>query len=400
MRIMYGPADRRNPSDLPLKLPRNNDFTDIFGYLEAHGDEPIGARAPLNEVDALIISRLAYLYFEGLVGPSYTAKVKIGDIAGTYLSLSKTDAISFLLEEDFHLVTAIQNRARFSRIKVCGYRTFFSEKEVKQFAAMTFILPNRMAYIAFRGTDGSLSGWREDFDIGFLGVIPSDLDALRYARETMEALPNMKGFYIGGHSKGGNLAQYAAFKLSKRLKERIAGVYIFDAPGFRRDVFTKLDRETLSDRIFGFAPTQSVVGMILYSGVIYTPIVSRNFLLLQHDIYNWCVQGKSLVRGRFQSLPYAVKRMSKEFFETMDIPQLERCIDALFGAIRVERGDMRNASLDISLARMVSMVFMVRRVPPAERKTFLKVFSTIARNMKSIVSIERDRDKLSDIRGR
>ena len=275
-----------------------------------------------------------------------------------------------------------------------GYHSFFSEESVEQFAAMTLLLPDGTAYISFRGTDGSLSGWREDFDLAFLGIIPSHKRALKYAREAMDSLTRVKSFYIGGHSKGGNLASFAACKLPKRLKRNVTAVYIFDAPGFRRDVFTALDRDALADRTFAFAPCQSIIGMILYSPATYTPILSRSTLFFQHDLYNWCVEGNGLVRSDFQRISYGVKRMTKDFFETMDVRHLQGCIDVLFSAIRAEKGSMRNATMDINLARMVSLVMLLRRIPADQRRTFIKVFSTVADHMRHLAEIERARLKV------
>ncbi len=392
MRREY-PGVKANPAR-PLRVTRRSSFGDIFTYIAAKGGRTIGVRAPFTEVDALILSRVAYLYLEGLSPTDFRSKVKIKDIGDTYLKLSKTDAISILQAEDVHLMQAIKGTRRFGNIAVTGYQSFFSEESVEQFAAMTLLLPDGTAYISFRGTDGSLSGWREDFDLAFLGIIPSHKRALKYAREAMDSLPKVKAFYIGGHSKGGNLASYAACKLPKRLKRSIKAVYIFDAPGFRRDVFTVLDRDSLLDRTFAYAPCQSIIGMILYSPAPYTPILSRSSLFYQHDLYNWCVQGDSLARSDFQRISYGVKRMSKDFFETMDVRHLQGCIDVLFSAIRAEKGSMRNATMDINLARMVSLVMLLRRIPAAERRTFIKVFSTVADHVRRLAEIERARLKV------
>ena len=378
---------------IPDRPGRKQTYGDIFSYIEEKGRFPIGSKYPFNEVDALVLSRVAYLYFEGLVGPDFRSRTKIKDIADTYLSLTKKDAISVLQAEDVHLVKAIKNTRRFGELKLTGYRSYFSEDDVEQFAGVTIILTDKTAFISFRGTDGSLNGWREDFDLGFLGVIPSDRDALKYAKEAMDSLPKVEAFYIGGHSKGGNLAAYTACTLPRRLKVMVKHVYIFDAPGFRKDVYQTLDRDSLAERTSAYAPSQSIIGMILYTIAPYTAVLSRRSLFFQHDTYNWCVDGDRLARGRFQRISYGVKRMSKDFFETMDIRYLEGCIDTLFSAIRSERGAMRNGTMDVNLSRMFSLMMMLRRIPPDHRRTFLSIFSSVTSHMRRIASVERRRVK-------
>lgn len=369
-------------------------YGDVFDYIQRQGGFGFTKGHPFNEVDALILSRVAYMYFEDLVPQDFGRSVRLKEIADDYLVGAEKGTRPVLQAEDVELMRSIKDSHRFATVRLTGYRSYFSVKHQEQFSALTVVLPDKTAFISFRGTDGSLNGWREDFDLGFLGVIPSDKDAFRYAKDAIESLSGVSGFRIGGHSKGGNLASYVACKLPKRLKDKVIGVYIFDAPGFRQDVIAKLSLGSLAKVTHAFAPVQSIIGMILYSPCVYTPVVSRKALVFQHDIYNWCIEGKSFVRGAFLGLCYGVKKMTRDVFETMDIDHVENCIDMLFGAIRQQKNDGDNSSMDIGVTRMFSLLLLLRKIPKVYRKTLLYAFSKVTDHIKRIQEAAKMRKKV------
>lgn len=387
----------------PLRVPRRSTYTDVFGYIDEYGDTPVGEDAPLNVLDALVLTRVAYLYFDKLVGRDFKHPVALKDISESLLSGIADGSIPTMEKKDAPLARSICSHPRFSGISLAGYRSDFSAENVKQFAAVTILIGDDLAFVSYRGTDGSLNGWREDFDLGFLGVIPSDVEAVSYAEDAMRAYPKRR-FLIGGHSKGGNLAEYAAFQLSKNLKRRLDRVYIFDAPGFRRDAYLTLDRDSLEGKVEAYAPSQSIFGMILYTPAVYRPILSRSTNVFQHDIYNWCVDGKDLVPTQFSPLAYGVKKMSKDFFETMDIRYLESCIDVLFSAFREaglyderegtpeEREEERRNS---GGRRIFSLMMMLRKIPREQRKTFMSIFTSVASNIRRMAEAERHRRQIA-----
>lgn len=127
-------------------------------------------------------------------------------------------------------MTALAASPRFRNIQMLGYTEQFDAAEEKQFAAVCFQITPDLCYIAFRGTDSTLVGWKEDFNMAFKCPVPSQKTAVRYLTD---AARHCRGkILVGGHSKGGNLAVYAAVKCSEDIQKRIERVYSHDGPGF------------------------------------------------------------------------------------------------------------------------------------------------------------------------
>lgn len=371
-----------------------SDTTNLFGYVEKFGSFPIDEKHPLNHVDGLILCRLSYMYFEGLLGSSFHRSAKIKDIGPKYLELVKIDSCTVLQIEDVKLMEMIMNAKRFANWKLTGYQSIYSEKNTEQFAAVTVLLPNKTAFISYRGTDGSLNGWREDFNLGFLGILPSDIDALKYLKDAIENLSDRyDNFMVGGHSKGGNLAAYAASCLPVQDKKKISKVLLIDAPGFRRDVFEKLKYKSLGKKVEAFSPCQSLFGVILYNIAPIRVVVSDKLLAFQHDIYQWRIRGEDFYFGNFQSVTWAVKKMSKDVFETMSHEEVERCLDMLFGILKESNKKASGPAMNMNWSRILGMLFLLRKLSKNERNLYFKIFGMVASQMRLIGLVDKKRQK-------
>ena len=186
---------------------------------------------------------------------------------------------------------------------------------------------------------GTFNGWKEDFDLGVLGSIPSHNDAMKYVKESMNHFQG-KGFIFGGHSKGGNLASYVALNLPKSLREeRFIKAYIIDGPGFRKDILLKGEFESIQDKVVSLAPNQSVVGMILYSPFPVQPVDSKGLIVFQHDVYLWKIQWTDFVRGNFDPISYTVKRWTISIFEDMQVDEIKMTLDVIFDFLQGLYGD-------------------------------------------------------------
>ena len=150
----------------------------INTYLRRFGRYTLREK-PFNEIDALILSELAYVNFQ-LVAPS------IDESKAKPLHLKKLvvdDPLAFYRGS----VDAIQNRTmvklmmksrRFKDLKIGFCENVFEQKTINQFFAMTIFLPTGEAFVAFRGTDTSLLGWKEDFYFAFEEAILAQVEAL------------------------------------------------------------------------------------------------------------------------------------------------------------------------------------------------------------------------------
>lgn len=254
----------------------------LFDYLTWRGDLTL-AQTPFCEVDALVLSRLAYLPFDGAVSESFTEEIPLREAAK--LLLAQEDFSSrVLVAQDIRLLTELAKSARFGDILLSGSESILDLETQTQFAALTINLGN-MRCFAFRGTDNTFVGWKEDFNMTFTYPIPSQLRAAEYLQRGMAETQGEA--IVCGHSKGGNLAVYAAALCPE--PERITAIYNHDGPGFDDRLFSTAGYQAIRTKIHTYVPQSSIVGLLLEHVDGYTIIRSENEGLMQHDLYSWQV---------------------------------------------------------------------------------------------------------------
>ena len=262
-------------------------MADFFDYLDWRGDLPMEA-VPPNAVDTLILSELCYMDFTGLVREDFLYPVPLKVAAEAFLALpDREDRVR--VKKDLDLLARCAESPRFAGLRLVFYRNELLPQLQSQFAAVTWLLPDGTALITFRGTDMSLAGWKEDFNMSFQPTVPAQEKALRY----LEAFARCHtgSIALAGHSKGGNMAVFAAAQTQPELQERITAVHNHDGPGFPRTMMTDPGYRAMLPKIRTFVPESSVVGMLLEHEEPYTVIKSRQVSLLQHEPYSWVILG-------------------------------------------------------------------------------------------------------------
>ena len=209
----------------------------------------------------------------------------------------------------------------------------FQEQQEQQFSATTFLLDNDTAYVAFRGTDNTLVGWKEDFNMSFQSEVPSQTAAAAYLQE-FSALP-IHHILVGGHSKGGNLAVFAAVKAPPVLQARIQAVYNNDGPGFCSDILHSVAYYQILHKVHTFVPEASIVGMLLEHEEDYQVIASTQHGFLQHDPYSWCVNGADwYYLPETSSTSQRLDASLKHWIASMQPAERERMVDTIFHLLR------------------------------------------------------------------
>lgn len=274
-------------------------MANMLDYLGWYGGLPFDV-VPYNEVDAALLAQLSYVALEGIV-PSWDegGEVSLAEVAERLVTDLGKDRI-YATPGVVSPLTAMlpQTMAagrRFSDARLLGLRSILDEETNEQFCAVTIRLGRGVTYVAFRGTDDTLVGWREDFQMTY-ETVPSQLHAVHYLERVMRGLPD-ETFDVGGHSKGGNLAVYAAAKASPELKERISAVWNLDGPGFEPSVLTDEELEPVADRIHLIVPAFDVVGQLLERQTPLEVVVSDEQGVQQHDAMSWQVLGPAFVRA-------------------------------------------------------------------------------------------------------
>jgi hypothetical protein len=246
--------------------------------------------------------------------------------------------VTFAPDRTKQLLTAVAASPRFRDIKVMGYVSKLDKAQEKQFSAMTFRLAPRLSYIAFRGTDGTVVGWKEDFNMAFRSPIPSQEEAIRYLTQAGRHCPGQ--ILVGGHSKGGNLAVYASAFCKESLQLRIQRVYSHDGPGFLPHVLQSPGMAAILPRVEKTLPQSSVVGLLLEHQEALKIVKSRSVSVLQHDPFTWEVEKGSFVPlEQFTRDARHLDRTLTAWLQKMDHTQRERLVEALFGIL--ESTDVR-----------------------------------------------------------
>lgn len=266
-------------------------MADMLDYLAWRGDIEF-PQMPVNPVDALIFSTLSYIQFEDIVPDNPMQSISLEEAAAGLFSLANPQN-RVRVKKDLELLEAAAKSPRFDNIKMSFYRSILIPEEDTQFAAVTIFLEDGSAYIAFRGTDSTLVGWKEDFNMTFQSSIPAQRLALEYVQEFAAAHPIP--IWMGGHSKGGNLAVYAAAKCGELLQKRIVGVYNQDGPGFSEAMIDDSGYRSILPKLRSYVPQSSVIGMLLEHEEPYTIIKSSQIGLMQHDPYTWMVMGANFL---------------------------------------------------------------------------------------------------------
>ena len=331
-------------------------MADLFDYLRWRGDLSFAQVAP-SPVDALIFSALSYLTFGGSVAERPDIPVSLRDAADEFFKEPDQEK-RCRVKTDLSLLLAAANSKRFGNTLLLQYRDILIPEEETQFAAITFLLDNNSAFIAFRGTDYSLTGWKEDFNMSFRKAIPAQLLAVQYTEEAAMRYP--MPLYLGGHSKGGNLAVFATVKSNPTVRSRIQAVYNHDGPGFTDFVLKDPAYLEIVPRVQTIIPQSSVIGMLLEHEEPYTVIKSRQIGLLQHDFYSWLLEGPEFV-------PMEEVTDSSKFLD-MTIKEW------LSGMTNEERNEIVDTVFDLLEIGNVNSVFDL--IHPKNVRTYLKTLTT------------------------
>lgn len=336
-------------------------MADLLDYLKWRGDLTFLQDAP-NEVDALIFSALSYLNMEGIVSPSPSDPVSLSDAAQEFFALP--DHMQRIrVKADLGLLSAAAESRRFGNTRLMFYRELLEEDT--QFAAVTFCLEDGSAFLAFRGTDYSLVGWKEDFNMAFQPVIPAQALAVQYTLDFCKA--HIMPIRLGGHSKGGNLAVFAASKSDPLLQQRILAVYNMDGPGFGEFLLNDPGYRAIVPRIRTYVPQSSVVGMLLEHEEPYQIVKSKQIGILQHETYSWEIMGKCFIlKEEITEGSRFLNKAIKAWLESMTPAERNEVVDRLFDLLTTGNVD---SALDIIQPKNIRNYLKTLKSDESIRKT-------------------------------
>ncbi len=330
-------------------------MANIIDYLSWRGDVPLHA-IPFNDVDNLILSEFSYLLLEHAMPASGEMTVRELQEA----LKDRPDAFFYIERENNRLLLKLMAEGeRFANARLLLYRYETDEVKEEQFAAVTLMLSDGTMFISYRGTDNTIVGWKEDFNMTFACPVPAQVDALAYLLEAAKLLPGP--IRMGGHSKGGNLAVYAAAHAPDHVQDRILQVYSNDGPGMDEETFGSPGYARVVPRLRSIVPQSSVIGILLQHPEDYMVVRSNAFGIFQHNPFSWQVQRTGFeVIEALQPGSRHLDQVMKTWLKNMDHKERMTVVDTMFTVLSATKaatvenlgeGILHNAAVMLSAVK-------------------------------------------------
>lgn len=330
-----------------------------------------------NEIDNLILSRLSYFPFDGLIKEN--EEITIKESYERYKKIGTTGRI--LQKEDIDLFPVLANSVRFGKMKITNYINKLDPIQEKQFSAITILMPDDTIYVAYRGTDNTIIGWKEDFNMSFSDLVPAQTDAVSYLEKIAEKYENK--IRVGGHSKGGNLAVYAAAFCKRKTQERIINVYNNDGPGFCEKVVNSKEYKEILSRVHTYIPQTSIIGRLLNHEEETIILKSTETGIMQHDLYSWQVLGDKFVRDEQTDSSKFIDKTITDWLKAVNPEQREIFIDTFFEILNATGAKTLS---EIGSNKVLSIKTMLKTYQDIDQETkeimlkTLKIFINIGKS--------------------
>lgn len=310
----------------------------IFDYLDWRGDIKLSAD-PFNDVDNLILAELTYTAFDGIVAGSGKGMPlhEVRDAFFTVNSRAEIERNDDIRSRASLLMDGMVTGARFRDILLSDYVNIIDAEDDLQMAAITYTLGDGSAYIAFRGTDNTVVGWKEDFNMSYLHETGGQREAIRYLNSVGSGLD--MPLRVGGHSKGGNFAVYASAFCMPEVREKITAIYTNDGPGFRNEVMESEGYRQISSKIRSIVPESSVIGMLLKSSAEPLIVDSSGKFLQQHDGMTWQVMRNAFVPARQTDVGRFIKDTQNDWLSKLDDDTRKSFVNQLFSILNSTGAD-------------------------------------------------------------
>lgn len=351
-------------------------LANLLDYLDWRGDLPFSA-APFNEVDNLIFTQLCFLDLDNLVPTDPTATpVRLEHAIDRFFERHPMESTSMGMIVP-HAILLLADRARrctrFRDVCLTGFVNHIDSKIQLQFSATTYLLGDGSAYVSFRGTDDTLVGWKEDFNMSFSPTVPAQAKASQYLENILRTI--RRPLHLGGHSKGGNLAVYAAVHVDPADRIRILDVYSNDGPGFHPQILRSDAFRAMRHKIRCIVPESSIVGMLLDHEEPYRIVKSSAKGLFQHDGFSWEVLGDHfLTLKHLSEESKLIDRTLHLWLSKMDNAAREEFIDSVYAVLSANHAQ----TLTELNADKKALLASLRTIDPKTRDMLMKLVMLLA----------------------
>lgn len=348
----------------------------IMDYISWRGDLSF-EQSQFNEVDNLILACFSYVNLDGISAVTKQKGIGLKKLTKEFMKLHTMKELeadkSFIRLAPFMMMEMAKS-VRFGKCVVRNYVNDIVTEAEQQFAAMEIVLEDGTSYVSFRGTDDTIIGWKEDFNLS-TGVVPAQKRAIEYLQKISEHTDGM--LRVGGHSKGGNLAIYGSV-MCKSAHEKILEIYSNDGPGFSREFQELPEMKEMMPKIIRIIPEYSIIGTLLEHEKEPVIVASSSKGLLQHDGFSWEVQGPALVRR--DSLNKTALRFIEilhKWIDGMDTEQKRLLIEDLFATLQASGYENLSEVQSGGLKSLAAMVKRVEKFAPESRGMMQELLTAI-----------------------
>lgn len=344
----------------------------ILEYIKWRGDLTL-KQTEFNEIDNLILARLSYFDLDDII----TGKEEI-TIKEAYEKFKKKNVnkVKVLQKEDLQLFPELAKSKRFSEMKITEYINKINKEQEKQFSAVTIIMPDNTIYVAFRGTDNTIIGWKEDLNMSFKKNVPAQIDGVKYLTKIAKKYSNK--LRIGGHSKGGNIAIYASAFSDNEIRKRIIKIYNNDGPGVDDEVTKSEAYINILEKIKTYVPQTSIIGRLLSHEEKYTVVKSTQVGIMQHDLYTWQLLGKEFIHlDEVDNGSIFIDKTIKTWLKEVDPKQRGETINIIFDIL--EQTDATTISeVKTNWLKNIGIILKTyKNIDPKEKEIAIKTMEAL-----------------------
>ena len=366
-------------------------MSNLLDYLAWRGDLSF-ARDPFNSIDALILSCLSYVDFTGVVSDK-GEKITMENAAAKFFSIHSEEELAKDKSFINFAPAMLKALAGTERFKSAYLQNFVDDTDIErqiQFAALEINTPDGFCFISFRGTDDTVVGWKEDFNLSFQ-TVPAETEAAQYLRRVMKG--RLDKIRLGGHSKGGHLAIYASMAAPTDLSDRIETIYNFDGPGFNHEAMETEPFRRVQPKIFKMIPQTSIIGRLLENTTEPVVVRSTELGIMQHDPLSWQLEGKNF------EVCLSTDKISDLFDETMTrwlgemtFEDRKVFVDELFSVFEASGCEYLSTMTKVGVRgtrAMIERMHQIRNDSGAKVRTLVKMFFINLNVLKDSVVKER-----------
>jgi len=292
----------------------------VKDYLKYYKDVSFN-NCHFNEVDNIIFTSLSYFDWTGIVGDK---KINLLTAINIYLNEKKTPNTP-IMKDNLENLKLMKDASRYKDCYLGNFKKILDDRQ--QFAAICIYSDNKV-YVSFEGTDGSVIGWKEDFNLSYMFPVTTQVTAVDYLNNVITKKDRI--IYVGGHSKGGNLAMTSSMYCDDSIKKRIKYVFNNDGPGFMRKQFLSKEFKEMVPKLRMFIPTESLVGLLLFGSHDYKVVESTARGINQHNYNTWKCFGSFFLEGKLSKISDKLIKRIESWYMVYDDEDFEIMITSLF----------------------------------------------------------------------